>query len=209
MIPEYQTPEKALAYLARADTIPNRTHGERMVLDLLPAHLDRVLDLGCGDGRLLALVKLAYPTVAGIALDFSPTMLEQARLRFAGDMHVAVVAHDFAEPLPDRGKFDAVVSSFAIHHVEDSRKRGLYKEVFALLEPGGVFINLEHVASPSERLHDDFLDATAMTRNTEDQSNRCTAVSAQLAWLEGIGFQDVDCFWKWRELAVLAGTKPS
>jgi hypothetical protein len=29
-----------------------------------------------------------------------------------------------------------------------------------------------------------------------------------LAWLDGIGFSDAECLWKWRELAVVAGTKP-
>jgi ubiquinone/menaquinone biosynthesis C-methylase UbiE len=209
MIAEYQTPEKALAYLSMADSIPNRTHGDRMVLDLLPAQVDRVLDLGTGDGRLMALVLLAHPHAEGVAVDFSPTMIEKATERFGNAPHISVHHHDLEDPVVGFGSFDAVVSSFAIHHVEDPRKVDLYTEIFRVLRPGGVFINLEHVSSPTEDLHDAFLRACGSTRETEDKSNRCIPVSTQLTWLEQIGFTDVDCFWKWRELAVLAGTKPN
>ncbi len=99
-----------------------------------------MLDLGTGDGRLLALVMLAHPGCVGVALDYSPTMLEKAQTRFAGDGEVQVVQHDLEKPLPALGLFDAVVSCFAIHHLEHERKRELYDEVFGLLEPGGVFL---------------------------------------------------------------------
>ena len=81
-----------------------------------------------------------------MALDFSETMLERLRSRFDGDSRVSVVAHNLDDPLPGApGTFDAVVSSFAIHHLPHERKRTLDTEVFDLLRPGGVFCNLEHV----------------------------------------------------------------
>lgn len=205
---EYATAEHALKYLARADRIPHRTEGEGVVHELVPRNARRILDLGCGDGRLLALLRIDRPEAEGVALDFSPTMLTAAQARFAGEARVRVVAHNLNEPLPALGTFDAIVSSFAIHHCEDERKRSLYGEVFATLRPGGIFCNLEHVASPTAAVHARFLQALAITPADEDPSNKLVAVETQLGWLRDLGFQEVDCYWKWMELALLAGVRP-
>jgi SAM-dependent methyltransferase len=207
---EWQTIEHALAYLARADKLPHRTEGEKVLLDQIPPNTKRVLDLGTGDGRLLALVKLSNPSVEGVALDFSDPMIERAKKRFANDKHVSIVKHDFSLPLPAKqlGCFDAVVSSLAIHHLTHPRKKQLYTEIFNLLNPQGVFCNLEHVFSPTQNLHLKFLATTGLTPETEDRSNELLNFETQLQWLNQIGFIDVDCYWKWLELALLMGFKP-
>ena len=203
----WDTPEHALDYLKRADSIPHRTEGEAVLLDCLPQRLGRVLDLGSGAGRLLSLVKLARPEAEAVAMDFSPTMFGQLRDRFGADPKVQVVEHDLDQPLPRLGTFDAVVSSFAIHHVRHERKRSLYAEIYDLVAPRGVFCNLEHVASPTEVLHRRFLAALGVRPEDEDPSNKLLDLETQLKWLREIGFTDVDCHWKWLELALMAGRK--
>lgn len=205
---EYATADHALKYLARADRIPHRTEGEAVLLEFVPREARRILDLGTGDGRLLALLRVERREAEGVALDFSPTMLAAARQRFPGDARIQVIEHNLEHPLPDLGRFDAVVSSFAIHHCTDERKRALYGEVFAALRPGGVFCNLEHVAPATPALHARFLRALGATPADEDPSNKLLDVATQVRWLRELGFVDADCHWKWLELALLGGAKP-
>jgi SAM-dependent methyltransferase len=206
---EWTTAEHALGYLQNADRIPHRTEGEATLLEEVPKEAGRILDLGAGDGRLLSLLLLACPAARGVALEFSPPMLERLRQRFHEDSQVEVVEHNMERPLPPLGTFDVAASSFAIHHLSHARKHSLFREVWGLLTPGGFFCNLEHVASPTPRLHDRFLNSLGITAEEEDRSNKLLDVETQLRWLREIGFEDVDCYWKWRELALLIGRRPT
>lgn len=197
-----------------------------------------VLDIGCGDAIVLENVMRAFPVERAVALDGSPAMLEKAEVRFTDlglfSTLVEFVEADFSDPawvdqLPVRG-FDAVVSAFAIHHCEDDRKIAIFREVFGLLNPGGAFVNIEHVSSATSHGEDLFEAAYAETvlryreslgqqttleevihelqTRPDKAANRLASVGAQLAWLRQAGFVDVDCYWKQFELAVLAGYRP-
>lgn len=205
---EWTDSECVLRYLDRADEFPRRAEGESVLLEQIPKDARRILDIGTGDGRLLALARHDRPETVGVGLDFSEVMLEAANKRFANERRVELIQHDLTEPLPPLGNFDAVVSSFAIHHLAHERKRSLYEEVFDLLEPGGVFANFEHVASPTQRLHEAFFQAINEPIENEDPSDRTLDVQTQLEWLRALGFQDVDCYWKWLEMALLVAVKP-
>jgi cyclopropane fatty-acyl-phospholipid synthase-like methyltransferase len=206
----WSTAEHALEYLRMADSIPHRVEGEATLLEFVPPDAKRILDIGSGAGRLLALVKAARHEAQFVAMDFSPTMLEELEKRFTVSDGVAIVAHDFDNKLPaaELGRFDSIVSSFAIHHVGHERKRSLYNEIFDLLTPGGIFCNLEHVSSPTTHLHHEFLKTMGIEPERDDPSNKLLDVETQLTWLREIGFTEVDCHWKWRELALLVGSKP-
>ncbi len=206
---EWTDGERVDRYLDRADEFPHRGEGEGVLLEHVPRDARRILDLGTGDGRLLAMLQADRHKMLGVGLDFSELMLEAARKRFASDERIELVKHDLAAPLPDLGRFDAVVSSMAIHHLEHERKRSLYCEVFDLLEPGGVFANFEHVASPTDHLHLAFFAAIDEPLENEDPSDRLLDVETQIEWLRELGFDDVDCYWKWLEMGLLIGVKPA
>ena len=200
----WQSPEHALSYLSRADKIPHRTEGESVLLEELDPNSAKILDIGAGNGRLLDLCLLKCPGATGVALDFSPPMLESLREKYK-DGRVEIIEHDINSSLPfDAKSFDVVVSSFAIHHVDHARKRKLYEEIWEVTQDGGIFCNLEHVSSPPENLHKIFFQKLGAE---EDGANLLLDVETQLKWLREIGFYDVDCYWKWRELALLIGKK--
>jgi cyclopropane fatty-acyl-phospholipid synthase-like methyltransferase len=133
-------------------------------------------------------------------------MLTGARARFSTDDRVRVAEWDLARDVRPLGEFDVIVSGFAIHHLEDERKRALFAEVASMLGPDGLFANLEVVASATPELHATF--RAAIGREADDPDDRLVDVESQLRWMRAAGLEQVDCIWRWRGFALLAGTTP-
>jgi SAM-dependent methyltransferase len=206
----WSDPEQADWYLERIGRLEARQAGERVLADVLPAAPRRVLDLGCGDGRLAALVLEHRASVEQVlAVDLSPPMLGAARSRFAGDPRVEVREWDLRDPLAGLGTVDVdlVVSGFALHHLEDARKQALFAEVAEVLAPGGLFANLEVVASATPRRHAEFL--AAIGRSEDDPEDRLATVAEQSGWMSDAGLVEVECIWRWRGFALLVGEVPA
>jgi tRNA (cmo5U34)-methyltransferase len=133
--------------------------------------------------------------------------LARARQRFDGDGRVDVRPFDLADSIEPLGSFDVIVSGFAIHHLEDDRKRSLFAEVAAQLRPGGLFANLEVVASSSPELHATFL--AAIGRPVDDPEDRLVETELQAEWMREAGLAEVHCRWRWRGFALLVGRGPA
>jgi SAM-dependent methyltransferase len=200
---EWSEPERVAEYLIRE--IPHRRAAEEVLLEAIPERVDRFLDLGCGDGRLIALLRSRHPEASAIGLDSSKPMLARAAARFEEEAGLEVRLHDLARPLEEAGPFDAVVSGLAIHHLEDDRKRSLFSEIHMLLRPAGVFANLDLVTPGSPRIHEDF--RRRIGRTEDDPSDRLAPLAAQIDWLREAGFDEVDCHFKWLELALLVAVR--
>jgi len=199
----WRDPGRVADYLSRA--IPHRDIAEALLLQALPARLERFVDLGTGDGRLIALVREQHPDAWALGVDFSEPMLTRARERFAGDPLIELREHDLAQPLAVQEPVEATVSALAIHHLEDERKQTLFREIHALLRPGGVFVNLDLVTAASARQHERF--RLAVGRVQDDPADRLAGLCDQLGWLRDAGFEDADCQFKWLQLALFVGTR--
>jgi tRNA (cmo5U34)-methyltransferase len=178
----------------------------------------RVLDLGAGTGLMTAHVAQAFPEARFELLDGSDVMLTEAT-QTLGQLVSAVHVADMNGPLPP-GPFDAVISALAIHHLEHPDKQDLYGRIFAVLRPGGMFVNAEQVAGPTAELSDLYDErwaadclalgasqaevAAAFERRKHD---RCAPVGIQLTWLREAGFMWADCYYKDFGLAVICARK--
>jgi tRNA (cmo5U34)-methyltransferase len=196
---EWSDPQRVSEYLARE--IPHRDLAERLLLQALPDRVERVLDLGTGDGRLISLVRGAHPQAEAVGLDSSEPMLAQARERFGAEPGIDLRRHDLREPLPQLDPFDAIVSGLAIHHLEDERKRSLFAEVRSLLTPTGVFANLDLVTAPTRELHERF--RREIGRPEDDPADRLAPLGDQLDWLRAAGFAVAECQFEWLQLTLV------
>jgi len=191
-------------YLDRVDRLAPRLAAEELLRTILPSEPRRLLDLGCGDGRLAALALDARPSLGHVvALDRSAPMLDSARARFDGDPRVTVRSWDMADSIASFGDFDIIVSGLAIHHLEDERKQSLLTEIARGLLPGGLYANLEVVTSATPELHAEFL--AAIGRTADDPEDKLVDIETQLSWMRAAGLTQVDCLWRWRGFALLVG----
>src|SRR5207253_3082064 len=97
---EWSSADHVGRYLERADEFPRRTEGDSVLVEHVPPDVGRVLELGTGDGRLLAMLQRDRPRLRGVGLDISKVMLNAARARFEGEEQIELVEHDMINPLP-------------------------------------------------------------------------------------------------------------
>lgn len=188
-----------------------------------------VLDLGCGDGRFIQELLLSYRLENLVLLDGSRQMLESAEKRLAGNIGLNFIEATFQEllnkdPLPDK-QFDFIFSSLAIHHLTMKEKSNIYEYVYNHLSPDGHFLNYDVVIAPTTDLekwcmslwrlwienHPEKDDAAKLMDIPEkykaNTDNIPDSLNDQLEALKFIGFEGVDCFFKYGAFALFGGSK--
>jgi ubiquinone/menaquinone biosynthesis C-methylase UbiE len=239
--PTWNNPELIAQFLQNVrGSVPLAIEQIDMMLRLVGAargeRVERFLDLGCGEGILSSALLAEHPSTEAWLVDLSPSLLARARQQLHAHSGVRFIEANFSFPgwqeaLASAAPFDAIVSALAIHPLPDWRKKALYGELFALLKPEGIFINIEHVASPTrwtESNWDDYMiDAifgqsiqaapgktrAEIAREYYEQgspgAHRLAPLEVQCDWMREIGFENVDCYLKVLELAVFGGQRPA
>jgi len=232
----WQSKEAADRYSRVADMlVPNRREILSIiarVATLFAPEPPRVLDLGCGYGDVTAAVLERVPQACVCMVDFSEEMIHRGVGRFQGNKDIQILSHNLNEGLPEQlrpQEFDAVVSCFALHHVEFERRVPLYAQVREVLRPSGVFVNGDRFREHSPSLHTWVFDGwvtwmqqqiqgkMGKERTFEEVKAHQVASDERLGdkpgtiWatqhdLQQVGFTYVDCLFKAHQLAVIAAT---
>jgi tRNA (cmo5U34)-methyltransferase len=222
-------------FLRHADVfVPRRGEQLRVVCALLrDLPHPSVLELGCGDGALTETIARRWPDIAVTAVDASATMLSAARRRVEDvAARIQFVRADLRDLHWRTGRYGAVVTSLAVHHLDDDAKQRLFGSVFNLLHPGGIYVQCDLIEPATDLTRrvaaqqwDDLVqeqaaaapaggaaaDAFQETRwNTlrfPDPVDQPAPVSAQFGWLAGAGFGGVDVCWAVAGHAVITATR--
>jgi ubiquinone/menaquinone biosynthesis C-methylase UbiE len=105
---------------------------------------DHVLEIGCGTGTLLTMIKQTYPGVKVVGLDPDPKALARAKRKSIKVGFDIQFDQGFSDELPyPDAIFDRIFSSFMFHHLKEDEKKGTLMEVHRVLKPGGSFYLLD------------------------------------------------------------------
>jgi SAM-dependent methyltransferase len=216
----------------REDRERRRGAHRLLLAELLPFQADEAftfVDLGAGTGAAARTIMDRYPAARAILADYSPQMMAQGAIELEPyEGRYSYVELDLAqggawpEAIPEL--VDAVITSLAVHHVTDARKRELFAEVLAHLVPGGWFLNYDPLATSDpvteEAWHrvEDRRDPAARHkrehRTPEEQLRYETHIrymiplEPQVEFLRAAGFEGVDVYWKELGYAIYGGRRP-
>jgi tRNA (cmo5U34)-methyltransferase len=187
-------------------------------IPFLPTRAFRVLELGVGTGALASVILRTFPHAEVVGIDVSPKMIAAARSRLrAYRDRVELVAGRLEKAWA--GRYDAVLSALAIHHLEDRDKWRLFRRVYRSLSPGGYFGDGDdHL--PEDSLFDSryaqivaagsaggprrgsYRSPQLVWHEHERFDHPCT-LAAELASLERAGFSHVGVPWRYFGQAVV------
>ena len=134
--------------------MPDREERFTALIDAVEAGTGRddplVLDLGCGPGSLAVRLLERIPGAAVVAIDDDPLLLALGRAAYGGRRGLSFADQDLRAPgwagaLALGRAADAAVSTTALHWLRAGALRAMYAELAAVLRPGGLLLDGDHL----------------------------------------------------------------
>ncbi|GIK57133.1 MAG: class I SAM-dependent methyltransferase [Chloroflexi bacterium] len=218
--------------------VPDRARQMETICRLIPP-LDRpfvVMELSHGEGLLAEAILARFDTAVVQGYDISPQMRQTAvtkLVRFDGRFHSHYF--DLREQAWRQPDFtpQAIVTSLTVHHLDGPEKQQLFRDMHAILAPGGAFIIADLIAPANSWANT--LAAAAWDEAVREQTQQLNGnlerfaeferlewnlfrypdpdfdkpsrLVDQLKWLEAAGFTAVDVYWLRAGHAIFGGYK--
>lgn len=169
----------------------------------------KILDLGAGTGLLTQWIFEKYPTAQYTLIDIADEMLDIAKERFKNYKNINYMIEDYRDGIKG-GKYNAIISSLSIHHLDSNEKCKLYKNIYDVLEDGGVFVNADQVLGEDEESEEivkavqlNYIENSSLSREAKDETyerlklDKMDKCSVQIEMLKEAGFTSVDIYYKY------------
>jgi ubiquinone/menaquinone biosynthesis C-methylase UbiE len=190
--------------------IPGYREIEKCIFSYLPFTQSRriaVLELGTGTGSLALDLMKHFPRARYTGIDFSDKMLEIAAHRLRKYDKRVILQNADLNKIKVEGRYDLIISLFTIHHVFN--KKGLLKNLYALLKPGGCFFYADAAFSTNRKLErqfiegwKDFMARSGLPRGkigkvieAHRRYDHPETIETQLHFLKAAGFKNYDIVW--------------
>ena len=180
----------------------------------------KIIDLGCGTGNLSRKILAAHPKASLTCIDLAEKMLAMARTKIGESRRVSFRQGDIRD-FNYSGKYDAIVSSMALHHIEKKEKPRFYRKLHDVLRREGVFYAIDIFTSSSRHLQQLFLERwkTYMKQQglpadkinemmrRHRREDRAVRLADELGIMRRAGFVDIEVVLKHHNFALYGGRK--
>lgn len=237
-IDAYDLPERVRTYDTDMEIMhPLRWKMIEIALEVLPFHATEyvnVLDLGVGTGCFSQQLFTKCPNSKLVAVDGSALMIELAKLRLGAQAQLVEWIQSDFRSIPSQvlkpNRYDAVISSYALHHLNAQEKLAVLTAVVMAIKPNGWFINAEVVKAEypdiERRIQD--IRVKAVTERAPEKDERFLTIDSTRSFLDTLeatekdqpqtlntdmnilqkaGIRNAEVFWREYREVVFGGTK--
>ncbi|MFH1001121.1 MAG: class I SAM-dependent methyltransferase [Bacteroidota bacterium] len=193
--------------------VPRYTEMLWMISAYIPKDLKpkRIVDLGSGTGNLTEVIANQFPYSKIFAVDLSDSILKEASKRLNKFTNISYLNEDFSRIAFEPESVDLVVSSIALHHLDDIQKVELLKKIYSWLSPQGVLIFGDQFSGSTEQHYKQHLSNWKQISDTnkipdsewlmwmdhQKKHDYHTTVENYFDWCKQIGFKKSDVVWRY------------